>query len=317
MGCASIAARMVIPAIQQSNGYELAAVASREEAKAIEFANRFHTMAVVGYETLLLRPDIEVIYMPLPTSLHLEWALKALQAGKHLLIEKSLAGSFQDVRTIVEAAQKNNLLVRENFMFAYHRQMAIIREILQSGRLGEVRVMRSSFGFPPFPDEKNIRYQKELEGGALLDAGAYTIKIAQLLLGDQIKISGGSMIFDQHKQVDMHGSIFLVDQSGAGFQAAYGFDHFYQCSLEIWGSKGRLFANRIFTAGPGVTPVIKIETAAGTEDILVEPDNHFLNLLDDFYQTVQSYNFMPDYKAVLNQSKLLQEVRDQSTKTFY
>lgn len=308
---------MVIPAILESPHYRLTAVASRQESKAKEFAGRFKTEAITGYQELLDRPDIEVIYMPLPTSLHLEWAVKSVRAGKHVLIEKSLAGSYADALAIVEAARENNRVVRENFMFAFHRQFRIIREIIAAGRLGAVRNIRSSFGFPPFPDEKNIRYQKELEGGALLDAGAYTVKIAQLLMGKKVTLAASSMTFDKAKQVDIHGSLYLTDDQAIGFQGAYGFDNFYQCNLEIWGSKGKLSAYRIFTAGPGVAPVIRIETAEGAEEVNIEPDNHFLNLLEDFYQTIQSGHFELEYEAVLNQAKLLQEVRDQSVKAFY
>jgi len=171
MGCASIAERMVIPAILQSEKLQLHTVASRDLSKAENYAQKFACQAAEGYESLLQNPEIDLIYMPLPTALHHHWAIKALEAGKHILLEKSLACNLPEATEIVEAARMAGKLVKENFMFAYHSQMQYIREILSSGRLGQMRCIRSSFGFPPFPDASNIRYSKELGGGALLDAG--------------------------------------------------------------------------------------------------------------------------------------------------
>jgi dTDP-3,4-didehydro-2,6-dideoxy-alpha-D-glucose 3-reductase len=316
VGCAAIAARMVIPAMMQSPHYNLVAVASRQQEKATDYATRFNCEAIVGYDALLQRTDINMVYIPLPTALHPEFAIKAFKAGKHVLLEKSLAVNYAEAREIVAAADTNKRLVQENFMFAFHRQFKLIKDILESGQLGELRCLRSSFGFPPFPDKENIRYQKELGGGALLDAGAYTIKIANLLLGSSLSVDAASMIIDEERNVDMHGSIYLTDANGIAFQSAYGFDHFYQCNLEIWGSKGKLTADRIFTAGPGIKPGIKIEFAGKTDTPDIEPDNHFLNLLENFSDTVQSGNFEKPHKDILNQANLLQEVRDRAKKTF-
>jgi predicted dehydrogenase len=310
MGCASIAERMVIPAILQTPGLMLHSIASRDPEKADRFASRFDARPVYTYEELADSPDINLIYMPLPTALHLEWAVRCLEAGKHVLLEKSLACNLAEAETIVNAARKKRLLVRENFMFAWHRQFSVLKEILASGRLGEIRCIRSSFGFPPFPDASNIRYSSELGGGALLDAGAYTVKVANLLLGEQVKIKACSMNFDTVRGVDLHGGIFMTAPGGVVVETAFGFDHFYQCNLEVWGSKGKLSANRIFTAGPGVKPQISLEFQGNTEHIEIEPDNHFANLLAGMVTQIQAGDFEPDYREILLQASLLHDCRE-------
>lgn len=310
LGCANIADRMVIPAIKESSKFDLVAIASRSIEKAREYAHRFDCEPIEGYNVLLQRNDIDVIYMPLPTGLHAEWGIKALENGKHVLIEKSLAINNAEAKRIIDNAKEKKLLVRENFMFQYHRQFKVIQDILSQKKLGEVRCIRSSFGFPPFPEPDNIRYKKELGGGALLDAGAYTIKIAQLLLGDGLQVSAASLNIDPTKEVDISGGIFMFDTNGVIVETAFGFDHFYQCNLEIWGSKGKLTASRIFTAGPGIKPEIKLEFQGNEETILIDPDNHFLNLLEDFRETIRSGDFEKDYQRLAKQAQLLQKVSD-------
>lgn len=314
MGCASIANRMVIPAILESADFELALVSSRNADKAKEYADKFSCNYVVGYDQLIENKEIDVIYMPLPTGLHLEWALKALDAGKHILFEKSLAVNFLEAKQIVEKARFRNLLIQENFMFAFHRQMGVIKDLISSNRAGDIRCIRSSFGFPPFPDGENIRYSKELGGGALLDAGAYTLKISQLLLGNDIKVIGSTLNFDDQKGVDIYGSIHLHNPMGIAVETAFGFDHFYQCNLEIWGNKAKITADRIFTAGPGVSPKIKIEENGNTEVIDIEPDNHFLNLLNDFASTIRSGDYQSNYNEIETQAFLVQSTCDKAIK---
>ncbi len=310
MGCASIAERMMIPAFMESPHFELHSVASRTEEKAIRYADKFGCKYVVGYEKLLSIKEIDVVYMPLPTGLHFEWAINALQAGKHLLIEKSLASNFIEARAIIETAKKEQLLVQENFMFEYHAQFELIKSYLAESKIGNIRCIRSSFGFPPFQDKQNIRYQKELAGGSLLDAGAYTIKIAQLLLGDEIIIKACVLNQDDQTGCDIQGALFMHDDQGVPIETAFGFDNFYQCNLEIWGTKGKITADRIYTAGPGIKPTIKIETVGATENVEIKSDNHFLNIINDFALSIHNKDFTNKWAAVLNQARLIQSAFD-------
>ena len=312
MGCASIAERMVIPAILESENLQLHTVASRDLSKAEKYAQKFGCLATEGYESLLHNSEIDLIYMPLPTSLHHHWAVLALKSGKHVLLEKSLACNLPETTEIIHAARKAGKLVKENFMFAYHAQMNKIREILSSGRLGQIRCIRSSFGFPPFPDASNIRYSKELGGGALLDAGAYTLKVASELIGENLSVGSASLSVDQKKGVDLFGGIFLTAPGGIVIETAFGFDHFYQCSLEIWGNRGKLTAERIFTAGPGISPKIRIEENGNQEIIEIAADNHFLNLLNAMTSVIESGDYENEYRAVLYQAALLEETRQKA-----
>jgi dTDP-3,4-didehydro-2,6-dideoxy-alpha-D-glucose 3-reductase len=171
--------------------------------------------------------------------------------------------------------------------------------------------MRSSFGFPLFPDKENIRYQAELGGGALFDAGAYPIKVSQLMLGEDLKVEGASLWKDPALGVDIWGGGFLKQRNGSLFsEIAFGFDHFYQCNIELWGSKGKLYTNRIFTARPDFTPKIIVETNDGSEAISVEPDHHFRNFLTNFSVLVRGEKEKEfEYMQNVNQARLLEEFK--------
>jgi len=310
LGCANIAKRSVVPAIKSIAEYDLVAIASRTQEKAAEFAVEFNCEAVEGYQNLLDRNDIDVIYMPLPTGLHEEWVLKALEAGKHILIEKSLAMDYESAKRMVDLARERGLLIMENFMFLYHKQHNFVKELIDKGEVGELRCFRSSFGFPPL-DGDNFRYSAALGGGSLLDAAAYTVRASQLFLGNDIWVEGATLN-NMNTEVDLFGGAYLKSESGMFAEVAFGFDNFYQCNYEIWGSKGRIIAQRAFTPGENFTTTITLEKQGESFDYKIDAENHFVNILNEFKRCIFENEVETKYEEVLNQSRLLQELRDKS-----
>ena len=159
LGCAAIAKNAVIPAIQSVETEKIIAIASRTEKKAKEFADLFNCLAVTGYDSLLSNTEIDAVYIPLPTGLHYEWVIKALKAGKHVLVEKSIAESYQEVLEMVHLARSKNLALVENFQFQFHSQHNAVFDLLKNNAIGDVRCFRSSFGFPPFSIDSNILFR--------------------------------------------------------------------------------------------------------------------------------------------------------------
>ncbi|MDB4534348.1 Gfo/Idh/MocA family oxidoreductase, partial [Vicingaceae bacterium] len=272
LGCANIARRSVIPAIKSIADFELVAIASRTKAKAQELANNFNCEAIEGYQNLIDRKDIDVIYMPLPTGLHEEWAIKALEAGKHIHIEKSLAMNYDSAIRMVDLAREKGLLIMENFMFLYHHQHDFVKGLIAQGEIGGIRCFRSSFGFPPL-DGDNFRYNKELGGGALLDAAAYTVRAAQLFLGNDIRVEAATLN-TMNTEVDLFGGAYLKSPNGMFAEVAFGFDNFYQCNYEIWGSKGKIIAQRAFTPGVEFKPTITLEQQGDVTNYEIGAENH-------------------------------------------
>lgn len=317
LGCAAIAKRSVIPAILAlPAAYELVAVASRNLAKAEELSTLFGTDAVEGYDNLLGRTDIDAVYMPLPTGLHYEWITRALQAGKHVFAEKSLAMNFGDAQKLVEIARSRNLLLMENFMFRHHSQHKVVRDVIESKRLGDVRLFRSQFGFPPL-DENNFRYDKNIGGGSLLDAGAYTVRASQWWLGPDLEIASSTLYFDKRRGSDIHGNATLINARGLVAQVAFGFDNSYRCNYEFWCSKGNLVAHKAFTPKADESPVILMEQNGTTSTLNTHPDNHFINILKAFHLAVVTGNHDEHLSDILNQSRLLEDIRTRCIKKEY
>ena len=312
LGCANIADRYVIPAINELNDrFALIGIASRTGEKANRFALKFNSVPFLDYDDLLDAPGLQAVYIPLPNRLHAYWIEKALNKGLHVLVEKSLACSFEEVVQLNELARKKKLVLLENFQFRFHSQLAHIISLVRDGRIGELRCIRSSFGFPPFPDAENIRYQKTLGGGALLDAAAYPIKLAQILLGEKVTVHAANLFQDEVKGVDTWGGAYLKQDNGDLFaEIAFGFDNFYQCNLELWGSKGKIYTNRIFTAAPDIRPVIEVETRDGKECIQLEADRHFENILVHFHKLINhEIDAGNEYMQNINQARLIAELR--------
>ncbi|WP_394752346.1 Gfo/Idh/MocA family protein [Crenothrix sp.] len=312
LGCANIADRYVIPAINELNAeFNLVGVASRRQEKATQFSNKFSTIAFFDYDSLLNVSGLHAVYIPLPNQLHSEWIEKAIRKGLHVLVEKSLACSYQEVTMLNELAKQNQLVLLENFQFRFHSQLAYVQNLVKEGCIGELRCVRSSFGFPPFLDEENIRYQQELGGGALLDAGAYPIKLSQIFLGEKIQVHAANLFVDPQKGVDIWGGAYLKQDNGSLFsEIAFGFDHYYQCNLELWGSEGKIYTNRIFTASPGFHPIIELETRLGKETIQLQKDHHFRNMLIHFYNLInKKTETVNEYSQNINQARLITELR--------
>lgn len=312
LGCANIAERFIIPFLKENPKFEVVAVASRDEEKSKSLSEKFECKGLSSYNSLF-DEDIQAVYIPLPNSLHFEWVKKAIEHKKHILVEKSLGVSLQEVEYLNNFAKFNQVALVESFQFRFHKQLSKILELMKSNTIGDIRAINSSFGFPPFPDKHNIRYKKELGGGALLDAGAYPVKITQLLLGNNIKVSSAKLFYDAELKIDLWGSAFIESNiSPICSKISFGFDNYYQCNVDIWGSKGKISANRIFTSPPESDAVIYLENEFGKQEILIPKDNHFLNLHNYFYDLIQSNNFEEEYYQNINQARLIQEIRNLS-----
>ena len=186
LSVANIAVKRVIPAIMSSTSEVLVAVASRDLDRAQSVFGDIPGVRLYGdYESLLLDPEIDAVYNPLPNSMHAEWTIRALEAGKHVLCEKPLAVTAEEGMWMVETARTQNRLLMEAFMYRFHPQTVLALEEARSGRIGAVRLVRSSFSFnitnPLHPND--IRLQASLAGGSLMDVGCYAVNFCRAVYG--------------------------------------------------------------------------------------------------------------------------------------
>ncbi len=315
MGCANIAKRSLIPALIENKNFELVAVASRSKEKADEFAALFNIKGVVSYESLL-EEDIDAVYVPLPTGLHEEWVIKCIERGKHVLVEKSFGMDLVSTVRILDLALSRKIVAMENFMFPYHNQHEAVMSMLNDGRIGKIRNFKANFSFPPLADD-NFRYNSEVGGGAILDAAAYTVKAAQVFLGKELTFLSATMHFDSERNVDILGSAHFVFDQRIPIHLSWGFDNFYQCGVEILGTKGKLTTNRTYTAPPGFEPSAIVETHGKVEEVKFPADDHFQKLLNEFYRTVEAGEYKNAAEEVKQQSFFLGEIQSKAKKYIY
>ncbi len=189
LGAARIAPAALIKPAARVPGVEVAAVAARDPARAQTFATK-HGIPTVHrtYEALIGDPSLDAIYNPLPNGLHGVWTIAALEAGKHVLCEKPLTANADEARAVADVASRSGLVLMEAFHWRYHPLAARLLEIVASGDLGEVRHIEAALCFP-LPKFSDIRYQLDLAGGALMDAGCYPVHIVRTLAGAEPTVS--------------------------------------------------------------------------------------------------------------------------------
>jgi len=219
-----------------TDAIDVAAVASRDPARADAYAREHGIPRAHGsYEDLLADPEVEGVYISLPNSLHVEWSIKALEAGKHVLCEKPLDRSPAEVERAFDAAETNGLILMEAFMYRHHPQTRALQELVGSGRIGELRQVRSVFGFM-LTDPANVRLRPELAGGSLMDVGCYCISASRLLAGEPEVVVGRQVIGETG--IDLRFDAILQFSGDVLAQFYCAFDLPAASSLEAVGSDG-------------------------------------------------------------------------------
>ncbi|GCE03209.1 Gfo/Idh/MocA family protein [Dictyobacter aurantiacus] len=178
LSTANIGVRAVAPAIRASSNGKLIAVGSRDKNHATEAYSFAPNVRIYdSYDAIIEDPEIEAVYIPLPNSLHAEWSIRALQAGKHVLCEKPMAITREEGEEMVQVARDSGVLLMEAFMYRFHPQIVWALEQIRAGVIGPVRLVRSSFSFDIRTRSENIRLQPDLAGGSLMDVGCYPINL--------------------------------------------------------------------------------------------------------------------------------------------
>ena len=182
--------RKLIPGAHASPKVDLLAVASRDKARAESFAREWSIERAYGsYEELLADPDVEAVYIPLPNTLHREWTIRAVDAGKHVLCEKPFSRHPEDVEAAFDAAERNDRLLMEAFMYRHNPQTLRLQELVEDGAIDELRLIRAAFSYSLY-DDANIRLRTDVEGGALMDVGCYCVSVSRLLAGEPEYVYG-------------------------------------------------------------------------------------------------------------------------------
>jgi len=229
--------RALIPPLRASARNQLVAVASREMDKARAYAKEWNIPRVFGsYEAMLADPDIDVVYNPLPNGLHAEWTIKAAQAGKHVLCEKPFAVTVEQVDAMAAAAQKAGVVVAEAFMYRHHPQTLKVKELVESGAIGKLRLALGSFSFNLTRDS-DVRLDPVLGGGSIWDVGCYPISYVRCVIGaEPVEVFGRQVTGPTGVDMTFTGQMRFAGDVFAQFDCSFGMP--FRAHIEIVGSEG-------------------------------------------------------------------------------
>lgn len=306
LGTSEIAYRRFLPALKHCDEIEYVGVASRNIEKTRKFIDTFGGKGFAGYEQIINDTSIDAVYIPLPPALHYEFGKQVLLHGKHVLMEKPFSIDIKQTNALIDIAREKGLAVHENYMFIFHKQIEDIKTIIKNGEIGDIRLYRIAFGFPKRKTD-DFRYSKQLGGGALLDCGGYVLKLAALLVGENVRLNSCSSGYMPEYEVDMYGSASLYNDAGQIAQVAFGMDNSYKCELEIWGSTGSLYTNRILTAPAGYVPSAVITRSDGKkEQIALSEDDSFVHSIEYFVKCINSKQVAnEEYDSIIKQAQLV------------
>jgi predicted dehydrogenase len=284
LGYARIARDNVIPAICASSNSLFHAIASRDDAKLAACRAQFSNPKTYrSYDELLRDPEIDVVYIPLPNSLHQEWTIRAADRGKHILCEKPLALNAAQCREMFEACATNKVLLMEAFMYRYTDRIAKAMEVLRSGVLGEIKFITSTFRFL-LANPESIKLKPELGGGALYDVGCYPINFAGMVMDEVTHSPAAALPASVSVQsvseggVDMIFSALMKYSSGIVASLNCGFNAQKRVYSEIVGSTGALQIPDTFFGNPGALTLVQGEERR--EIPVAESDRYRLEVED-------------------------------------
>ena len=275
--------RKVIPGAHASPKVDLVAVASRDRARADEYAKQWEIPRAYGtYDALLADDEIEAVYISLPNNMHVEWSIKSLEAGKHVLCEKPFTRHPEEVDQAFDVAERTGRHLSEAFMWRHNPQTKRVAELVDEGLIGELRLIRSAFSYSLY-DETNIRLRTDVDGGALMDVGCYNVSGSRLLGGEPERCWGEAWYGPSGTDWVFTGTMRFPHGVIATFDCGTALPN--RDELEAIGSEGSLFVDDPWHCN---NPVIEIRRADGVERVEVDQQDSYRLELEDLSDAIRN-----------------------------
>ena len=258
-----------------------------------------------SYEALLADPDVEAVYISLPNTMHVEWSIKALEAGKHVLCEKPFTRHPEEVDTAFDAAERTGRLLSEAFMYRHNPQTKKLAELVQGGAIGELRLVRSAFSYSLY-DHENIRLRTDVEGGALMDVGCYCVSGSRLLGGEPVAVHGEAWYGPSGTDWVFGGLMRFPDDVVATFDCGTALPN--RDELEAIGSEGSLFLDDPWHC---VNPEIELRRDGGVERIEIERQDSYRLELENVSDAIRGeLELLLGREDALGQARTLAALHD-------
>jgi predicted dehydrogenase len=301
--------RKVIPGAKASPKVDLIAVASRTQERADAYAAEWEIPRAYGtYEKLLADPEIEAVYISLPNTMHTEWSIKAVEAGKHVLCEKPFTRHPDEITQAWDAADKAGRLLSEAFMYRHNPQTKKAKELVDSGAIGELRRVRSTFSYGLY-DESNIRLRTDVEGGALMDVGCYNVSWSRWIAGEPERVQGEAWYGPSGTDWVFTGTMRFPNDVIALFDCGTAMTN--RDEVEIVGSEGSLFLDDPYHCNK---PVIELRREDGVERIELEREDSYRLELENLSDAIRGEaELLLGREDAMGQARTLEALHESAT----
>jgi NDP-hexose-3-ketoreductase len=281
----------ILPAISVANGLELCGVCSRNPTSVASCAEQWGCKGWIDPAAMLLDPLVDVIYVATPIGLHYEHGKRVLDAGKHFWCEKPLTCRLENTRELLQLSRDKGLTVCEGHMYLHHPQFEQLSRYVRDGRLGSIVSISCRFGIPRL-ENPGFRSDPALGGGALFDVGCYPISAIQALFSDvMLDVRCSSVLVRDGAAIDTDGEAVIHLSNGVTAFLEWRINCSYRNEMDIWGEKGSVFADRIFSKLHTHVPVFRFRDGQGVETTEYgEAADHFVLMLQHFRSTVFDLN---------------------------
>jgi NDP-hexose-3-ketoreductase len=306
----------ILPAIEENNFFNLVGIFTRNKKNSDIQSQKYNCKGYLTTNDLLEDKTVDLVYISSPNALHFKQTMSCLSNDKNVLVEKSAFISSKESKKIIKIANEKKLIVMEAFMYLFHNQFFELKRLLDSKKYGEILSVEAKFGFPHL-SEDNIRYSKDLGGGALNDAGAYTISAILNLLGFNTKLIFSSLKSDSRYEVDTSGLAFFKNNSASTSNGVcfWAFGASYKNEITIWCEYGNIIVERAFSKPPEHEAKIEVyNNGVKVEEYKSGKDNHFITMLDFCAEKIINKDFYEENNKVLIQSDILENIRNSTNK---
>jgi NDP-hexose-3-ketoreductase len=301
------AEKNMLPAISACNDVVLSGIYTRNLDVLRRQAVLYGCVTYLNENELLDDPSVDAVYLSSPTGVHAEQIRKCLNSGKSVLVEKTALPSLQQTKELVKEATERNLVLMEAFMYRFHAHFSELKRLVESKKYGDVIKLDCEFGFPHL-NQEDIRYRKDLCGGATYDAGAYTLSSVRYLLGNEVNVVWSKTIKFDDFQVDTRGYATLsIDNIVAN--CAWVFGASYSNKIRVWCEKGHILCDRVYSKTADYESEIIVEHNGDVvERLILAPENHFINMLSYFSRVVGGGVSKQENEELIAQASLIEAI---------
>jgi predicted dehydrogenase len=316
IGCSRVALKSVLPALCDSPFVSMGMIGSRNPENAKDIASRFGASAWGGYDDVIANPEIDAVYISVPSALHEAWAIKALEAGKHVWCEKPATTSYASAKRMVDAAGNSGHRLLEGFMFTRHPQNAKVRTMVECGALGTLLRFEGCFGYA-MPDRESNAMNKDMGGGALFACGVYPIAASRFLFGEEPVSVFCKFTLDPKSGVDVRANVYLEYPEGKTAFASCFFGSYYQSTYGVLGTLAHVRTGRAYAVPRDMPTKIYFDADDRIREIVVGASDCFRIMCDEFCQEIsKGSDGVKDYEGdLLAQARVVEAARISAAET--